>query len=205
MGNCACKQNEDTDVEEDPRDGPGSTWDRSNSLPENYHPTRSGSIRWKHPAPSTVDKLIMETLNVVGTLVEKYVNVIKTTRFYLAAPGFNVKLFFSDQEPPPAMLKLHAIADQEEGWIQVVISLVNMIPMTDPLGPSVITLLLDDCPLPTKVKYFFLFCDLITMLFVSGICPKISRYFQFIGAQKNQYEARHHSATEYLHSLGMFS
>lgn len=48
------------------------------------------------------------------------------------------------------MLKLHNIADNEEGWIQVVTSMVNVIPMSDPLGPSVITLLLDDCPLPSR-------------------------------------------------------
>ena len=28
--------------------------------------------------------------------------------------------------------------------------MVHVIPMSDPLGPSVITLLLDDCPLPSK-------------------------------------------------------
>lgn len=48
------------------------------------------------------------------------------------------------------MLLLHNIADDEEGWIQVVKSMVNVIPMQDPLGPSVITLLLDDCPLPSR-------------------------------------------------------
>lgn len=49
------------------------------------------------------------------------------------------------------MLKLNAIADKEDGWIQVVSSMVNVIPMHNPLGPSVIILLLDDCPLPSKV------------------------------------------------------
>lgn len=48
------------------------------------------------------------------------------------------------------MLRLHNIADNEEGWIQVLKSMVNVIPMEDPLGPSVITLLLDDCPLPSR-------------------------------------------------------
>lgn len=48
------------------------------------------------------------------------------------------------------MLRLHNIADDEEGWIQVVKSMVNVVPMSDPLGPSVITLLLDDCPLPSR-------------------------------------------------------
>lgn len=60
-------------------------------------------------------------------------------------------ILYSDHEPPPAMLKLNAIADKEDGWIQVVSSMVNVIPMNNPLGPSVIILLLDDCPLPSKV------------------------------------------------------
>jgi len=63
---------------------------------------------------------------------------------------------FSDHEPPPAMLKLNAIADKEDGWIQVVSSMVNVIPMHNPLGPSVIILLLDDCPLPSKVGIYLL-------------------------------------------------
>lgn len=48
------------------------------------------------------------------------------------------------------MLLLHKIADKEEGWIQVVNSMINVIPLSDPLGPSAITLLIDDCPLPSK-------------------------------------------------------
>lgn len=48
------------------------------------------------------------------------------------------------------MLKLHHIADKEDGWIQVVRSMVDVIPTEEPLGPSVITLLLDDCPLPSR-------------------------------------------------------
>jgi len=54
------------------------------------------------------------------------------------------------------MLKLNAIADKEDGWIQVVSSMVNVIPMYNPLGPSVIILLLDDCPLPSKVSKKFI-------------------------------------------------
>ncbi|XP_044734120.1 RING finger and SPRY domain-containing protein 1-like [Chrysoperla carnea] len=78
------------------------------------------------PDPATVDKLVLETLGVIGFLVD------------------------NEQEPPPSMHKIHTIADNEEGWIQVVTSMVNVIPMWDPLGPSVITLLLDDCPLPSR-------------------------------------------------------
>ncbi len=63
------------------------------------------------------------------------------------------------------MLTLHKIADKETGWLAVVHSLISVIPMEDPLGPAVITLLLDECPLPTKVRkselFFELFCVLI--------------------------------------------
>lgn len=74
----------------------------------------------------TVDRLVLETLDVIGTLVD------------------------NEQEPPHSMLKLHHIADKEDGWIQVVQSMVDVIPTEEPLGPSVITLLLDDCPLPSR-------------------------------------------------------
>uniref|UniRef100_A0A672TE87 Ring finger and SPRY domain containing 1 n=1 Tax=Strigops habroptila TaxID=2489341 RepID=A0A672TE87_STRHB len=38
----------------------------------------------------------------------------------------------------------------DEGWLEVVQSLIRVIPLEDPLGPAVIMLLLDECPLPTK-------------------------------------------------------
>lgn len=57
---------------------------------------------------------------------------------------------FSEQEAPQSLSRLQKIADHEDGWIQVVKSMVHVIPMSDPLGPSVITLLFDDCPLPSK-------------------------------------------------------
>jgi RING finger and SPRY domain-containing protein 1 len=60
---------------------------------------------------------------------------------------------FSEQEPPASMIKLHVIADKEEGWLALVTSMVRVIPLEDPLGPAVITLLLDDCPLPTRVNF----------------------------------------------------
>lgn len=55
------------------------------------------------------------------------------------------------------MLKLHIIADKDKGWLAVVNSMINVIPLHDPLGPAVILLLLDDCPLPTKVCQYFKF------------------------------------------------
>jgi len=74
----------------------------------------------------TVNSLVLETLLVIRTLVE------------------------NEQDPPPSLIKLHAVADHEDGWLQLVQSLVEVIPLSDPLGPAVMTLLLDDCPLPTK-------------------------------------------------------
>ena len=59
----------------------------------------------------------------------------------------------SEQEPPQAMIQLHKIAETEQGWLDVAKSLIQAIPMKDPLGPAVITLLLDECPLPSKVRY----------------------------------------------------
>lgn len=75
---------------------------------------------------ATVDQLVLDTLKVIRTLVE------------------------NEQDPPQSMLKLHAIADKEDGWLLVMSSMVKVVPMQDPLGPAVITLLLDDCPLPSK-------------------------------------------------------
>lgn len=57
------------------------------------------------------------------------------------------------------MLTLHRVAESEDGWLQVVESLVVSIPLEDPLGPAVITLLLDECPLPTKVGFTTLLED----------------------------------------------
>lgn len=130
MGSCWCKQKtEERDAQqtagghEDPFgycDGLIHTV--SANIPGDFYTrTEKGC-----PDSDTVDKLVIETLGVIGTLVD------------------------NEQEPPHSMLKLHNIADNEDGWIQVVTSMVNVIPMTDPLGPSVITLLLDDCPLPSR-------------------------------------------------------
>ena len=72
-----------------------------------------------------INSLVLDTLLEIRTLVE------------------------NEQEPPASLLRLHTIADKEEGWVQLVESLVTVIPLSDPLGPAVMTLLLDDCPLPT--------------------------------------------------------
>uniref|UniRef100_UPI00398EBDA9 RING finger and SPRY domain-containing protein 1-like n=1 Tax=Pristiophorus japonicus TaxID=55135 RepID=UPI00398EBDA9 len=74
----------------------------------------------------TVDKLVLDTLSVIKTLVG------------------------NDLEPPYSVMVLHKLAEKDRGWLDVVLSLIDVIPLEDPLGPVVITLLLDECPLPTK-------------------------------------------------------
>ncbi|XP_022188295.2 RING finger and SPRY domain-containing protein 1 [Nilaparvata lugens] len=93
---------------------------------ECYLPAGGGPAWWKNLSSKAVDILVLETLKIIGTLME------------------------NEQEPPEVLMKLHNIADQEEGWLQVVQSMVHVIPIDEPLGPAVITLLLDDCPLPNK-------------------------------------------------------
>jgi hypothetical protein len=56
----------------------------------------------------------------------------------------------TDQEPPHAMLLVSRIANREDRWLEVMIALIERIPMTDPLGATVIALLLDECSLPSK-------------------------------------------------------
>ncbi|XP_022904330.1 RING finger and SPRY domain-containing protein 1-like [Onthophagus taurus] len=128
MGGCWCKQkNEDRETYVPPQQS------------HNHHAVDVPRIQTPYALPcylentekvwpdsETVDSLVLETLGVIGSLVD------------------------NEQEPPPSMMRLHNIADNEEGWIQVVKSMVHVIPMSDPLGPSVITLLLDDCPLPSR-------------------------------------------------------
>ncbi|XP_012662296.2 RING finger and SPRY domain-containing protein 1 [Otolemur garnettii] len=101
-----------------------------------------------------VDGLVLDTLAVIRTLVD------------------------NDQEPPYSMITLHEMAETDEGWLDVVQSLIRVIPLEDPLGPAVITLLLDECPLPTKVSYYLSFMKLIclstennmALLITSSVC-----------------------------------
>eukprot|EP00106_Octopus_bimaculoides_P013656 XP_014781098.1 PREDICTED: RING finger and SPRY domain-containing protein 1-like [Octopus bimaculoides] len=74
-----------------------------------------------------IDSLVLEALTLLRTLVD------------------------NDQEPPQSMLYIPKIAEGEKGWLVVVTSLIQSIPLDDPLGAAVITLLLDQCPLPSKI------------------------------------------------------
>lgn len=57
----------------------------------------------------------------------------------------------NEQEPPRSILMLHKIADKESGWLSVMMALISSVPAEDALGPAVISLLIDECALPTKV------------------------------------------------------
>jgi hypothetical protein len=73
-----------------------------------------------------VDELVKETLDVIASIVD------------------------DEPETPNSMLLLHDITDSIKGWLCLVKSLIRVIPLEHPMGASVITLLLDDSPLPSK-------------------------------------------------------
>ena len=74
MGSCICKELSENDVYEGPLNQP---WFQSRSLlsaidnSDNCMPNRSENILWDCPAYSTIDKLVLETLNSIGSRMEK--------------------------------------------------------------------------------------------------------------------------------------
>jgi hypothetical protein len=132
MGVCWCKQKEEEHDTYVPQQRHSSN---NHNVTATIQPVSPVAPQYyirvaKAPDPHLVDKLVLETLGVIATLVD------------------------NEQDPPASMLLLHNIADNEEGFIQVVKSMIKVVPLSDPLGPSIITLLLDDCPLPSKESVF---------------------------------------------------
>ena len=125
MGQCLCKDGGSTGQDAEFT----SLESRNNNNTTQCHNTDLETLELSEMMPvlaqPIIDALVLDTLKVIRTLVE------------------------NDQEPPISMNLLHKIADREEGWLQLVQALVDVIPDDDPLGPAVMTLLLDDCPLPT--------------------------------------------------------
>uniref|UniRef100_A0A8D3D102 Ring finger and SPRY domain containing 1 n=1 Tax=Scophthalmus maximus TaxID=52904 RepID=A0A8D3D102_SCOMX len=120
MGN-SCVCREDSDAEDHHH---GSSRARSSRPRDPVRPPRRG--RGPHEPrrkKQNVDGLVLDTLAVIRTL-------------------FFFHLFDESQNKPFSPL--------DDGWLEVVQSLIRVIPLDDPLGPAVITLLLDECPLPTK-------------------------------------------------------
>ncbi len=51
-----------------------------------------------------------------------------------------------------SLFKLCAIAEEEDGWIRVIVALVLLVPLGEAFsGPEMIALVLDALPLPSKV------------------------------------------------------
>ena len=84
------------------------------------------SNRFRTFQPNNINALIDETLAIIRTVVD------------------------TDQEPPHAMLVVSRIANREDRWLDVMIALIERVPINDPLGATVIALLLDECSLPSK-------------------------------------------------------
>ncbi|XP_025190728.1 RING finger and SPRY domain-containing protein 1-like [Melanaphis sacchari] len=101
--------------------------------------SRSGSVR-------QTDSLVLQTLSIIK----------------------NLGLIENGTEAPEALRKLHWVADDGDGWIQVVLSMIHVIPLDDPLSPALITVILDDCPLPDKDTVM----KLSQMLDLSNKTPK---------------------------------
>jgi hypothetical protein len=97
---------------------------RSRLFHRNFLPNRFRTIRTFQP--DNLNALIDETLSIIRTVVD------------------------TDQEPPHAMLVVSRIASREDRWLDVMIALIERVPMNDPLGATVIALLLDECSLPSR-------------------------------------------------------
>ncbi|XP_011521729.1 RING finger and SPRY domain-containing protein 1 isoform X1 [Homo sapiens] len=164
MGNsCICRDDSGTDDSVDTQQQQAEnsavpTADTRSQPRDPVRPPRRG--RGPHEPrrkKQNVDGLVLDTLAVIRTLVDKrklqnedaYIGPCfhkSSTGIVVSLPGISL----SDQEPPYSMITLHEMAETDEGWLDVVQSLIRVIPLEDPLGPAVITLLLDECPLPTK-------------------------------------------------------
>ncbi|XP_004522766.1 RING finger and SPRY domain-containing protein 1 [Ceratitis capitata] len=127
MGSCLCKDKNDSEEDNDTGVGRSQQRHARGSLRNSYRNPEvlqtSASVK---TLSDTVDKLVRETLDVISTMID------------------------NEPEPPNSILMLHSITEKPAGWIELVRSLMRVVPVEHPMGPSVIALLLDDSPLPTK-------------------------------------------------------
>ena len=100
----------------------------------------------KHSLSERVDALVKETLNVIASIID------------------------DEPEPPTSMTLLHDITGIATGWIQLVKSLIKVVPLDHSMGASVITLLLDDSPLPSKDSVIEV-AEMITQIAASQSTP----------------------------------
>lgn len=128
MGNCThCihQEQQQQQQQSQPTANITSPYDSlSRSFRRNLISNRFRNIRTFQPY--NLNALIDETLSIIRTVVD------------------------TDQEPPHAMIVVSRIANREDRWLDVMIALIERIPIHDPLGATVIALLLDECSLPSK-------------------------------------------------------
>ncbi|XP_063702899.1 RING finger and SPRY domain-containing protein 1-like [Culicoides brevitarsis] len=89
--------------------------------------TSSDCTRRRQPLSELIDSLVKETLDVIGSVVGS-----------------------EPDEAPISMQHLHDLTEKPHGWIELIKSLVRTVPVEHSMGASVITLLMDDSPLPSK-------------------------------------------------------
>jgi hypothetical protein len=124
MGNCSnCIQQQQQEHDQN-RINLISSSSSFDNVPRPFHRNRLSNLR-TYPSYN-LNALIDETLLTIRTVVD------------------------TDQEPPHAMLIVSRIANREDRWLEVMMALIERIPMNDPLGATVIALLLDECSLPSK-------------------------------------------------------
>jgi len=112
---------------------PESSSESAGSELSSGNPSKSKAERRRREQPekkvdSVIDNHVKKMLSVIRELVD------------------------NNDSPPVAMRYLHKRAEQEDGWIAIVNSMIRVIPVSDPLGPAVMLLLLDECPLPTRAS-----------------------------------------------------
>lgn len=122
MGNCTtCVQQQTTSQRRTSVTSSSSIENFNRSFHRNFLTNRFRTFQ-----PYNLNALIDETLAIIRTVVD------------------------TDQEPPHAMLVVSSIANREDRWLDVMIALIERVPISDPLGATVIALLLDECSLPSK-------------------------------------------------------
>jgi len=127
MGNCTNCVHQQSQQQRPSLTSSSSFDNHSRSFHRNFFPVRIRSIRtFQTFQPYNLNALIDETLSIIRTVVD------------------------TDQEPPHAMLVVSRIASREDRWIDVMIALIERVPISDPLGATVIALLLDECSLPSR-------------------------------------------------------
>ena len=57
----------------------------------------------------------------------------------------------NNHENPADIVKLQIMCKKENLWIPIMFRLINKIELNDPLGPAIISIFLEETPLPTKV------------------------------------------------------